>query len=70
MTEMHLISTDQMNRTFRQVGWQGFTGRFYTLDEDPSQTEKGGFSPIWILAHAEPVVGIEVVTLPAVEEQL
>lgn len=33
---------------FRQVGWLGQTGRFYTLEEDPSRTEGGGFSPIFI----------------------
>lgn len=33
---------------FRQVGWQGQTGRFYTLQEDPSLTEKGSFSPMYI----------------------
>lgn len=32
---------------FRQVGWLGQTGRFYTLEEDPSRTERGGFAPIY-----------------------
>lgn len=33
---------------FRQVGWLGQTGRFYTLEEDPHLTENGGFSPMFI----------------------
>jgi len=33
---------------FRQVGWLGQTGAFYKLDEDPSLTERGGFSPMYI----------------------
>lgn len=33
---------------FRQVGWLGQTGRFYELTEDPSKTERGGFSPVYI----------------------
>lgn len=30
-----------------QVGWLGQTGRVYRLDEDPSQTESGSFSPLY-----------------------
>jgi hypothetical protein len=33
---------------FRQVGWQGHSGKFYVLGVDPSNSEKGGFSPIYI----------------------
>jgi hypothetical protein len=67
-TELNLICTDQTSRTFRQVGWQGFTGRFYSLGEDPSPTEKGGFMPLWIQAHCDPLVGHEVVVLPSAED--
>ncbi len=33
---------------FRQVGWQGQSGAFYSLDEDPSRFERGSFSPLYI----------------------
>jgi len=37
----------------RQVGWIGQTGDFYTLDEDPSPTERGSFQPLLIIAHSD-----------------
>lgn len=42
--------------TYRQVGWLGHRdGAFYSLDEDPSQHEPGGWSPLHVLAHADDV---------------
>ena len=32
----------------RQAGWLGHSGRFYSLDEKPSQTERGGYGPVYI----------------------
>lgn len=37
----------------RQVGWIGASGDFYTLDEDPSLTERGGFAPLLFVAHSD-----------------
>lgn len=33
---------------FRQVGWLGQTGRMYPMGENPSETERGGFSPMYV----------------------
>lgn len=48
------ITLSSVNRrhVFRQIGWQGHSGLFYSLDEDPSLYEKGGFSPMWIQVHS------------------
>ena len=43
-------------QTWRQVGWHGQTGAFYALDEKPSLTESGSFSPLWILVEDEPPI--------------
>lgn len=40
--------------TFRQIGWHGQTGAFYSLSEDPSKHEPGSFSPIWLPVDTEP----------------
>ena len=31
-----------------QIGWLGHSRRVYGLDEDPSRTENGGFTPLYI----------------------
>lgn len=33
---------------FSQVGWLGQTGRFYTMAEDPTPTEPGSFTPMYV----------------------
>lgn len=38
---------------FRQVGWQGHSGTFYNMTQDPSTVEKGGFSPMYIQIRPE-----------------
>lgn len=43
-------------QTWRQVGWHGQTGDFYALHEDPSPTEPGSFSPLWLLIENEPPI--------------
>jgi len=53
---MNIVAAGQ-SMTFRQVGWHGQTGAFYSLDEDPSRHEPGSFGPLWILAHNEPIIG-------------
>jgi hypothetical protein len=37
----------------RQVGWIGQSGAFYSLDEDPALTKRGGFSPLLFIAHSD-----------------
>lgn len=44
-----LTYTPARSQLWRQVGWHGQTGAFYTLDEDPSLYEPGSFSPLWVL---------------------
>jgi hypothetical protein len=48
--------TIEGQQTWRQVGWHGQTGAFYSLDEDPSPTEPGSFSPLWLLIEDKPPV--------------
>lgn len=39
-----------------QVGWLGHSGEVYGLHDDPSEHEKGGFSPLYIqLGIWEPI---------------
>ena len=38
---------------FRKVGWLGGTGRMYTLSENPTKTEPGSFSPMFIQISPE-----------------
>lgn len=45
--------TDTARQVWRQVGWLGQSGAFYALDERPSETEAGSFSPLWFIARAE-----------------
>jgi hypothetical protein len=33
---------------FAQVGWLGQTGQVYGLDDKPADTERGGFTPLYI----------------------
>jgi hypothetical protein len=40
---------------WRQVGWHGGSGYFYTLDEDPGLHEPASFSPLWILVDDEEI---------------
>lgn len=49
-TEM-TVADDKVSYVFRQVGWIGQSGDFYSLDEDPSPTEPGSFDPLWFIAH-------------------
>ena len=42
--------------TLRQVGWIGQSGDFYSLAENPSLTERGGFSPLWFVAYEDKVL--------------
>lgn len=51
-TEVSALVGD-WRQTLRQVGWQGQTGAFYSLDEDPSPFEPGSFSPLWVVAHSD-----------------
>jgi len=46
--------------TYRQIGWHGQSGLFYSLDEDPSKYEYGSFSPMWICVHSDIVEKLEV----------
>ncbi len=47
------LTGDQL---WRQVGWQGQTGAFYSLDEKPHDHEGGSFGPLWILVDNEPPI--------------
>lgn len=38
---------------FRQVGWLGQSGKFYGLGADLSNSEKGGFQPMYIQIGSE-----------------
>lgn len=40
-------------QTWRQIGWHGQTGAFYSLDERPVDHEPGSFEPLWILTDSE-----------------
>jgi len=42
------------DQVWRQVGWLGQTGRVYSLDEKPWDTEPGGYAKLWILSYDEP----------------
>lgn len=48
-----LVVNEDPFTTFRQVGWLGQTGRFYSLEEVVEQTEPGGFSPVYIQTRPE-----------------
>lgn len=39
--------------TQRQVGWLGQTGRLYSMEEDPSKTEPGSFSPVFMTVESD-----------------
>jgi hypothetical protein len=39
--------------TLCQVGWRGQSGAFYELGNVPYGRERGGFSPMWIIAHTD-----------------
>lgn len=54
--ETTIDSRGGIRHTFRQVGWHGQTGAFYSLDEDPSKHEPGSFSPLWLQVFAEPIL--------------
>lgn len=51
--------TDTARQTWRQVGWLGQSGAFYSLDERPSETEAGSFSPLWFIARADRLDDLE-----------
>lgn len=40
---------------FRQIGWHGQSGAFYSFDEDPSKHEPGSFSPVWLEVDSWPI---------------
>lgn len=48
--------TLEATQTWRQIGWHGQTGAFYSLDEKPSDHEPGSWGPLWILVDNEPPV--------------
>lgn len=48
-----VTTTDDYRQTWRQVGWLGQTGAFYSLDEKPHLTEPGSFSPLYFIAFAD-----------------
>ncbi len=50
--EMRTITKDRVQR-WRQYGWIGQSGALYALHEDPSKTEPGSFSPLWMLDENE-----------------
>lgn len=45
--------TDTARQVWRQVGWLGQSGAFYSLDEKPHLTEPGSFSPLYFIAFAD-----------------
>lgn len=47
-TEMRTHTLDK-TQCWRQIGWHGQTGAFYSLDEHPTEHEPGSFGPLWIL---------------------
>lgn len=51
-TETHRGARRQI---WRQVGWHGGSGFFYSLDEDPSRYEPASFQPLWILVDDEEI---------------
>lgn len=53
-SEMRTI-TATANQLWRQVGWLGFSGRVYSMDDAPQLTEKGGFSILWLLVDNDPI---------------
>lgn len=48
-------TVDGTRYIFRQIGWHGQSGAFYSLAEDPSKHEPGSFSPIWLPVDTEPL---------------
>lgn len=53
--ELTLVQPNGIRRVFRQIGWHGQSGAFYSLGEDPSPYEPGSFSPLWLVAHVDDV---------------
>lgn len=51
--ELRVTHTLESRQVWRQVGWHGQTGAFYSLDEDPRKHEPGSFSPLWLLIEDE-----------------
>ncbi len=51
--EVRVTDTLESRQVWRQVGWHGQTGAFYSLDEDPSPYERGSYSPLWLLIEDE-----------------
>jgi hypothetical protein len=48
LVEDHNKEDPEKSVIFRQVGWRGQTGRFYTMEENPAFHERGSFSPMYI----------------------
>lgn len=53
--EMRLWTTNSYLHRFRQIGWHGHSGAFYSLGEDPSRHEPAGFAPLWLAIESAPV---------------
>lgn len=51
-----VMTTAERRTVFRQVGWWGQTGALYSLDEDPSPTEPGSFSPLWAVIDSDSIM--------------
>lgn len=45
---VHLEPFPGQDAAYAQVGWLGQTGGVYGLDEHPSDSEPGGFTPLYI----------------------
>lgn len=52
---LHTRTPDAV-QTWRQIGWHGQTGAFYSLDERPVDHEPGSYEPLWLLTDNEPPV--------------
>jgi hypothetical protein len=44
---------ENKRQVWRQVGWHGQSGAFYSLSEDPKPHEPGSYSPLWVLIENE-----------------
>lgn len=45
-TDVQIEPDEQI--TFRQVGWIGITGSFYSMIDGAGWCEKGGFAPVFV----------------------
>lgn len=49
------VKTNESSLVLRQIAWIGHSGRVYGLDDNPGLVENGGFSPVWVIAHADAI---------------